>query len=254
MAPTLLRQRVSVKPRRLAVAWSIVGAMPPSLESASRINLRWIVRLRWGAVVGQVVTILFASRMLHEALPVKALLVVCAALALLNLATQLWLRKGGNPTERTCGLNLLLDVLALTVLLALLGLRLLPYPAGLVVPCLLLFACFVPFARHALLVAWVLGLIVVADARTTLNGLTGCLGSGTRGSGFSSGIDAGVPSFSRKSPTVPANSGAVSICSKDDQIHCGRDAVFCTIWRPISPTVCGAQEPVSGSRTMAVRL
>jgi len=58
--------------------------MPPSVESASRINLRWIVRLRWGAVVGQVVTILLAARMLHEALPVKALLGVCAALALVN--------------------------------------------------------------------------------------------------------------------------------------------------------------------------
>ena len=40
--------------------------MAPSLESASLINLRWIVRLRWGAVVGQVVTILFADVTVSE--------------------------------------------------------------------------------------------------------------------------------------------------------------------------------------------
>jgi two-component system, sensor histidine kinase RegB len=95
--------------------------MPPSVESASRINLRWIVRLRWGAVAGQVITILFASRILREALPVGPLLAVCGALALVNLVMHVWLLRGGNPTERTAGLNLLGDVLALTALLALSG-------------------------------------------------------------------------------------------------------------------------------------
>jgi two-component system, sensor histidine kinase RegB len=95
--------------------------MPPSVESASRINLRWIVRLRWGAVAGQVITILFASRVLHQPLPVAALLGVCGVLALTNVATQLWLRRGGHPSDRACGLNLLGDVLALTALLALSG-------------------------------------------------------------------------------------------------------------------------------------
>ena len=44
------------------------STMSPSVESAARINLRWIVRLRWGAVAGQVITILFAARILREAL------------------------------------------------------------------------------------------------------------------------------------------------------------------------------------------
>jgi len=95
--------------------------MSPSVESAARINLRWIVRLRWGAVAGQVITILFAARILREALPVAPLLAVCGALALVNLATHIWLLRGGNPTERAAGLNLLGDVLALTALLALSG-------------------------------------------------------------------------------------------------------------------------------------
>ena len=95
--------------------------MPPTVESASRINLRWIVRLRWGAVAGQVITILFAARIVHQSLPLGALLSVCAALAAFNLIMHVWLLRGGNPSERACGLNLMTDVLALTALLALSG-------------------------------------------------------------------------------------------------------------------------------------
>ena len=92
-----------------------------SVESAQRINLRWIVRLRWGAVAGQVITIFAAGRLLKEALPVTTLLTVCAALALGNAAVQLWLGRGGRPTDRTAGLNLLADIAALTALLAFSG-------------------------------------------------------------------------------------------------------------------------------------
>jgi two-component system sensor histidine kinase RegB len=158
--PTLLLPRASVKPRRPGAAWSIVAAMQPSVESASRINLRWIVRLRWGAVVGQVVTILFAARMVHEALPVKALLAVCAALALVNLGTDLWLRKGGNPSERACGLNLLLDVLALTALLALSG--------GAYNPFAVLYLVHITIAAVVLPARWSLALSAVSIAAYTL--------------------------------------------------------------------------------------
>ena len=40
-----------------------------NVESAARINLRWIVRLRWGAVGGQIITILLAGRFLDSPLP-----------------------------------------------------------------------------------------------------------------------------------------------------------------------------------------
>ena len=91
------------------------------VEPAPRINLRWIVRLRWGAVAGQVTTILVARRFLQNPLPLGALLGVCGALALGNAAVHLWMVKGGRPTDRTVGLNLLADILALTALLALSG-------------------------------------------------------------------------------------------------------------------------------------
>ena len=91
------------------------------LESAARINLRWISRLRWGAVAGQVITILIAGRFLRNPLPTVEMLEVCAALALANVALLLWLARGGRPTERASALNLLVDIGALTALLALSG-------------------------------------------------------------------------------------------------------------------------------------
>jgi two-component system sensor histidine kinase RegB len=92
-----------------------------AVETAPRINLRWIVRLRWLAVLGQVITILLADRFLQQPLPVGGLLTVCAALALGNAAVHLWLLRGGNPTDRASGLNLMVDIVALTALLALSG-------------------------------------------------------------------------------------------------------------------------------------
>jgi two-component system sensor histidine kinase RegB len=91
------------------------------VEPVPRINLRWIVRLRWGAVAGQILTILLAGRFLKQPLPIPAMLSVCGALALGNMAVQLWLQHGGRPTDRAAGLNLLADIAALTALLALSG-------------------------------------------------------------------------------------------------------------------------------------
>ncbi|MGZ6142283.1 MAG: sensor histidine kinase [Myxococcales bacterium] len=92
-----------------------------NVESAPRINLRWIMRLRWGAIAGQVTTILAAGRFLRNPLPLIPMLCVCSALALGNVVVQIWLKRGGRPTSRTCALNLLADILALTALLALSG-------------------------------------------------------------------------------------------------------------------------------------
>src|SRR4051812_49046929 len=94
---------------------------PIAVEPAPRINLRWIVRLRWGAVAGQVATIVLAQRYLRQPLPINALLAVCAALALANAAVHLWLWRGGQPTDRAAGIHLLGDIAGLTALLALSG-------------------------------------------------------------------------------------------------------------------------------------
>jgi two-component system, sensor histidine kinase RegB len=77
--------------------------------------------LRWGAVTGQVITILIARQLVRSPLPVLPMLGVCAALALANLAVQIWLNRGGRPSDRACALNLLADIAALTALLGLSG-------------------------------------------------------------------------------------------------------------------------------------
>lgn len=91
------------------------------IAPAALINLRWIVRLRWLAVLGQLATIVVGVQMITSPLPVRWLLVVCGSVALFNGAVQLWLMRGGMPTDRTSGLNLLADIIALTALLALSG-------------------------------------------------------------------------------------------------------------------------------------
>lgn len=91
------------------------------VEPAARINLRWIARLRWGAVAGQVITIAVAARFVRSPLPQREMLLVCAVLALANVALHLWLARGGRPTDRAAALHLLVDIGALTALLALSG-------------------------------------------------------------------------------------------------------------------------------------
>src|SRR5271154_7448112 len=91
------------------------------IESAPLINLRWIVRLRWLAVAGQVATVLVGSKLVATRLPVHTMLIVCGFLAAGNGVVQLWIFRGGKPTDRASGLNLLADVAALTALLALSG-------------------------------------------------------------------------------------------------------------------------------------
>jgi two-component system sensor histidine kinase RegB len=94
------------------------GALPNRIAPAALINLHWIVRLRWLAVAGQLATIVIGAQMVTSPLPLRWLLVVCAALGLFNAGVQLWMRRGGSPTDRTSGLNLLVDIGALTALLA----------------------------------------------------------------------------------------------------------------------------------------
>ena len=87
----------------------------------NRINLRWLVRLRWGAVAGQLVTVLGASGLLRLPLPLGSLLGLIALAALSNLGAALWLRRAARVPEAALALLMGLDVLVLTGLLALSG-------------------------------------------------------------------------------------------------------------------------------------
>src|SRR2546430_1539067 len=131
-----------------------------SVEPAARINLRWIVRLRWLAVAGQTVTILLARRFLHQPLPVGQLLGIVGLLAAVNLVMQIWLWRGVNPTDRVCGLNLLGDVLALTALLALSG--------GGYNPFALLYLVHLTIGAVVLPTRWAVALAIVCGLAFTL--------------------------------------------------------------------------------------
>ena len=131
-----------------------------SVEPAARINLRWIVRLRWLAVAGQTVTILLARRFLHQPLPVAQLLGIVGLLAAANVAMQVWLWRGLNPTDRLCGLNLLGDVMALTALLALSG--------GGYNPFALLYLVHLTIGAVVLPTRWAVGLAIVCGGAFTL--------------------------------------------------------------------------------------
>src|SRR3954464_10818730 len=132
--------------------------MPPltSVESAARINLRWIVRLRWGAVAGQVITILLARQLVRTPLPLLPLLAVCGALGLANVGVQIWLDRGGRPTDRACALNLLADIAALTALLGLSG--------GLENPFSLLYLVHITIGAVILPARWSIGLALASIA------------------------------------------------------------------------------------------
>ncbi|NMO22947.1 HAMP domain-containing histidine kinase [Pyxidicoccus fallax] len=96
---------------------------PSSSEptSRARINLEWLLRLRWGLLLGQAVVIGAAAYGLELALPVPVLAALLGLEALTNLSVRAWLTRGRRVTEGTIGKLMLWDTLVLTGLLALSG-------------------------------------------------------------------------------------------------------------------------------------
>src|SRR4030095_4762033 len=89
------------------------GTQPPSEETADR----WLIRLRWVAVIGMLVTTLVARRLV-PALPTPPLLVTVAAIAALNAFWMLWMRRRarrGREQPPYMGPQIVGDVLALSV-------------------------------------------------------------------------------------------------------------------------------------------
>jgi two-component system sensor histidine kinase RegB len=100
---------------------SLPSASPMAYPAASARNMALLVQLRWMAVVGQLLTIWFASQQLGIALPLVQLVAVPALLALINLATHAMGReRAGYSYVELIG-ALMLDVIALTWQLYLTG-------------------------------------------------------------------------------------------------------------------------------------
>jgi two-component system sensor histidine kinase RegB len=90
-------------------------------EASGRRNVILLMQLRWIAVAGQIVTIVVVYRGFGIDLPLWPMFGVIAGLALLNLATFLWLRRTPAVHDRHLLTFLLLDVVALTAQLYLSG-------------------------------------------------------------------------------------------------------------------------------------
>lgn len=95
--------------------------MDTAAPSAHRINLDWLFRLRWGAVLGQIVTILIARFGFDIELPLPALGAVVGAEVLVNVAVKAWSRRSPAIGPAAMFAGLAFDVLALTALLLMSG-------------------------------------------------------------------------------------------------------------------------------------
>lgn len=101
---------------------------PDSGDARSHVSLRWLIRVRWGAAVGQLATLLIADWALGLALPLAPMFAIVAVAAATNLAAMRMLQRSpAEVAERTVSSGLLagtllaIDTLLLTISLALTG-------------------------------------------------------------------------------------------------------------------------------------
>lgn len=92
------------------------AAGPPAVGDRAEISLEWLVRLRWGAVLGQLATIGIARALLGTEVPLARMLVIVAALAASNAALAALRGRTARPAA-LCGIALTLDTLLLSALL-----------------------------------------------------------------------------------------------------------------------------------------
>ena len=91
-----------------------------TVQGREELGLRWLVRLRWGAVLGQVAALAFARRVLDAEVPVAPFVAIVLLTAVSNLGVAAYLRSG-RSTAGIAGTLLVLDTLSLTGLLQLSG-------------------------------------------------------------------------------------------------------------------------------------
>jgi len=82
-----------------------------------RINLSWLIKLRWGAAAGQAATIVFVHFGMKIPLPLSPLLGLVGLAVLSNVGCWAWLRRNAEVRERALVAVLALDVALLTGLL-----------------------------------------------------------------------------------------------------------------------------------------
>jgi two-component system sensor histidine kinase RegB len=120
---------------------------------APAVTLAWLVRLRWGAVLAQAVTVLVASLALGRDLPSAALALLVGITAASNVALRLWLRTMARVRTRVIGGVLLADTALLTALLY--------FSGGPSNPFSVLYLVYVTLAALTLGAGWAAAVVVV---------------------------------------------------------------------------------------------
>lgn len=126
------------------------------VQGSARHNLRQLVVMRNIAVAAQTVTVLVAHQALGMALPLWAMGLTILALALFNLATWRRLATPRPVTDRELLFQLLVDVSALSLLLAMAGGGTNPFVGMLLLPLAITAACL-PWSY-----TWIVALVTVA--------------------------------------------------------------------------------------------
>lgn len=85
------------------------------------INLSWLLKLRWGAVLGQLALILAVHLVVPVSLPLAPLFLIIATTVVTNLLATVWARTRSVSAEALTIALMALDVLLLTSLLHLSG-------------------------------------------------------------------------------------------------------------------------------------
>lgn len=85
-------------------------------EARRGLDLSWLVTLRWGALAGQLVTILAVDRLMGIALPLGPLAAILAVGVASNVALAAW-RRRAEVEDRMLAAVMLLDVVLLTAVL-----------------------------------------------------------------------------------------------------------------------------------------
>jgi two-component system sensor histidine kinase RegB len=124
--------------------------------SPTTITVAWLVRLRWGAVLGQTLTILIAGFGLGLDLPVVPLAALVVATAVSNAALALWTRRVADVSTKTIGLVLGGDILVLSGLLY--------FSGGPSNPFSVMYLVQVTLAALVLGMRWAAGMVVLAVA------------------------------------------------------------------------------------------
>jgi two-component system sensor histidine kinase RegB len=126
------------------------------MKDAHAINLSWLLRLRWGAVVGQAGLILLANLWLGMSLPLLPLFTTIGVAAASNAALGLWARHPRGIREWMLWGVMALDVVLLTVLL--------DFSGGPFNPFSTLYLVHIALAAVVLRAGWTWALVGLASA------------------------------------------------------------------------------------------